>query len=201
MRSWLGILTLGLTLSAAADDWPQWMGPRRDDVWREEGILEQFPAKGPPVLWRVPIGGSFSGPAVARDRLFVLDRPAALTNTDALAAAGTAPKPVREERVLCLDARNGKALWKHAYPSDYNIGYPEGPRTTPTVSQDRVFTLGAMGDLLCLRVDNGEVIWAHNFPKEYQAKPPAWGWSAHPLLDEDRLICLVGGSNTAVVAF
>lgn len=200
MRSCLTILMLGLAVSAAADDWPQWMGPRRDDVWREEGILDHFSSQGPPVLWRTSIGGSFSGPAVADNRLFVLDRPA-VTNADALAASDRPPKPARLERVLCLDAGNGNELWQHTYPSDYNIGYPEGPRTTPSVSGGRVFTLGAMGDLLCLQADNGHVVWARNFQKEYHAKPPAWGWAAHPLLDEDRLICLVGGSNSAVVAF
>jgi outer membrane protein assembly factor BamB len=200
MRFLLGILAFGAVLSASADDWPQWMGPRRDDIWREQGVLERFPPNGPAILWRAPIGGSYSGPAVAGNRLFVLDRLTG-TNSDALPGEATAPKTPRKERVLCLDASSGKELWEHAYPREYNIGYPEGPRTTPTVADDRVFTLGAMGDLLCLRANNGEVIWARNFPRDYQAKPPAWGWAAHPLLDGDRLICLVGGSNSAVVAF
>src|SRR6516165_6453495 len=60
--------------SARADDWPQWLGPKRDSVWRETGILEKFPKGGPKVLWRTPIGGGYSGPAVAGDRVYVTDR-------------------------------------------------------------------------------------------------------------------------------
>jgi len=186
----------------SAHDWPQWMGPQRDDVWRERGIVQRFPTGGPPVLWRVPIEPSYCGPAVVGNRLYVLDRPpatsAAVTNT----AGESTPNSPKNERVLCLDSTNGKKVWEHSYPRSYEIGYAAGPRTTPTVSEGRVFTLGAMGDLLCLRADNGEVVWSRNFPRDYKlSKPPVWGWAAHPLLDGDRLICLVGGSNTAVVAF
>jgi outer membrane protein assembly factor BamB len=186
-----------LATSCPADDWPQWMGPRRDDVWREQGILRQFPTQGPKVLWRAPIQGGYSGPAVVGDRLFVLDRPA----SGALEGEGGGTPSAKNERVLCLDARTGATLWQHAYVRPYEIGYPSGPRTTPTVAAGRVFTLGAMGDLLCLRVESGEVLWSRNFARDYNAKPPVWGWAAHPLLDGNRLICLVGGTNSAVVAF
>jgi outer membrane protein assembly factor BamB len=197
-------LTVGLQLwvfSSYADDWPQWAGPLRDDIWREQGIVQRFPTNGPAVLWRTGIEGGYSGPAVVGHRLFVLDRPAGMA-----ASSGQAPesgaKPAKLERVLCLDASTGSRIWEHAYPCPYEIGYPAGPRTTPTVADGRVYTLGAMGDLLCLKADTGELIWARNFPRDYHlAKPPVWGWAAHPLLDGDRLICLVGGSNSVVVAF
>jgi outer membrane protein assembly factor BamB len=190
-----------LAVSSQADDWPQWMGPRRDDVWRERGIVKRFPDNGPPVLWRAAIADSYSGPAVVGTRLFVMDRPQA-AEPQPKPGEENPPKPPARERVLCLDATTGKTIWEHAYARAYNIGYPEGPRTTPTVSDGRVFTLGAMGDLLCLRADTGELVWARDFLKDYPpVKPPAWGWSSHPLLDGDRLICLVGGTNTAVVAF
>ena len=198
------VLVIGWVVSAFsvfADDWPQWMGPRRDDVWREHGILDHFASNGPPVLWRTPIGGSYSGPAVAGRRLFVLDRPAAAESVPAPREA-VELKPRSIERVLCLDATTGAKVWQYSYPCSYNIGYPAGPRTTPTVAGGRVYALGAMGDLVCLRADDGRLIWNHNFPRDYQLKtPPVWGWAAHPLLDQDRLICLVGGSNSAVVAF
>ncbi len=186
-----------LTSSSRADDWPQWMGPQKDDCWRETGLIARFPDTGPQVLWRVPIQGGYCGPAVVGNRLFVMDRPAVSTGS-------TAPEAVtaKTERIRCLDTVSGKDLWEHSYPCSYEIGYPSGPRATPTVADGRVFTLGAMGDLLCLRADSGEVLWAHNFPRDYRlSKPPVWGWAAHPLLDGERLICLVGGTNTAVVAF
>jgi len=176
------------------------MGPGRDDVWRESAILQTFPASGPAVLWHSRIEGGYSGPAVVGNRLYVLDRPA----TSQTNATELNPGPIiasKSERVLCLDAATGTKVWEHTYPRAYEIGYPGGPRTTATVAEGRVYTLGAMGDLLCLRADNGQVVWSRNFPSEYHAKPPVWGWAAHPLLDGDRLICLVGGTNTAVVAF
>jgi outer membrane protein assembly factor BamB len=71
----------------------------------------------------------------------------------------------------------------------------------PIVDGDRVFTLGAMGDLFCLDAKDGSIIWERHFLKDYAVEPPVWGYAAHPLLDGDRLICLVGGTNTAVVAF
>ncbi|MCH2365311.1 MAG: pyrrolo-quinoline quinone, partial [Planctomycetes bacterium] len=65
------------TTAAHGDDWPQWLGPQRDGVWREKGIIEKFPEKGPRLRWKAPLGGGYSGPAVAAGRVFVMDRVAA----------------------------------------------------------------------------------------------------------------------------
>src|SRR4029077_6228671 len=103
MRIRPALIVLGplvVTFCALADDWPQWMGPRRDDIWREHGILERFPANGPRVLWRAPISGGYSGPAVVGNRLFVLDRPAAATaELGQVDERGT--NTSKNERVLC----------------------------------------------------------------------------------------------------
>jgi outer membrane protein assembly factor BamB len=186
--------------AAWADDWPQWLGPQRDGVWRETGLVAKFPPGGPKELWRVPIGTGYSGPAVVGDRVYVMDRQQ---------PHGPDGKPLRatrtgipgSERILCLDARDGKLIWKHEYDCPYKISFPSGPRTTPLVHQGRVYTLGAMGDLCCLDAATGAVRWAKSFGKEYKTDPPAWGWSASPLLDGDLLYCLVGGEGSAVVAF
>ncbi len=204
MKIFSSPLTVVFALLAApvwADDWPQWMGPQRDDVWRERGIVQRFTTNGPPIVWRTAIAPSYSGPAVVGNRLFLMDRPKA-ADPEAKSNDEKAATTPALERVRCLDAKTGKSIWEHVYPRAYNIGYPAGPRTTPTVADGRVYTLGAMGDLLCLKADSGTVVWSHNFPQDYQpVKAPVWGWSSHPLLDADRLICLVGGTNTAVVAF
>ena len=60
--------------AARADDWPQWLGPKRDGVWRESGLVDRFPDKGLPVRWRTAIDAGYSGPAVAGDRVYVTDR-------------------------------------------------------------------------------------------------------------------------------
>jgi outer membrane protein assembly factor BamB len=170
---------------AKADDWPQWLGPRRDGVWRETGILEKFPPGGPKVLWRTPIAGGYAGPAVAGGKVYVTDL----------------QRQAKKERVLCLSEKDGAILWTHEYDCAYAISYPAGPRTTPVVTKDRVYTLGAMGDLLCLENQTGKVVWSKSFMKDYGQSPPMWGWSSHPLLDGEKLICLVGGAGSTVVAF
>jgi outer membrane protein assembly factor BamB len=205
----LAILSAAIPLPAAPapegeQDWPQWLGPMRDGVWRETGILEKFPKDGPKFAWRTPIGGGYSGPAVVGDRVYVTDRVLAdgVSNPsnqfDTREVKGT-------ERVLCLDAKDGSIVWKYEYECPYKISYQAGPRTTPVVSGGKVYTLGAMGDLLCLDAakgaDKGKPIWSKNFPKDYDAHVPMWGFSSHPLLDGEKLICLVGGKETAVVAF
>ncbi len=183
-----------------ADDWPQWLGPRRDGVWREKGILKSFPAEGPRVRWRTPLGGGYAGPAVAEGKVVVTDR--TLGTGERNPDNPFAQKPIKgTERILCLDEASGKILWKHEYPCRYEIQYPVGPRTTPVIAGGKVFALGAMGDLFCLELASGKVLWAKNFPKDYEAPVQVWGFASSPLLDGNKLICLVGGRGSAVVAF
>jgi outer membrane protein assembly factor BamB len=190
-----------LALSALrADDWPQWLGPKRDGVWHETGILTRFPKEGPKILWRTPIAGGYAGPAAAEGRVYVTD----WILPDGAKGAGNPFGKERltgKERILCLDAATGKILWKHEYPCIYVVSYPAGPRATPVIQGGKVYTLGTMGDLLCLEAATGKVLWSKNFPRDYQVPVPLWGFAGHPLLDGDKLICLVGGEGSIVVAF
>ncbi len=198
-------LTVFLTLfsvCAVADDWPGWLGEQRDGVWRETGIVESFPAEGPNVVWRKKIGTGYSGPAVANGRVYVADRMAEGSDPTAEQTDNYAlRKGGGTERVLCLRERDGDLLWTHQYECPYNIAYPAGPRATPTVDGDRVYTLGAQGNLFCLDVTNGDVKWACDFQKAYDLKVPTWGVCAPPLVDGDKLICIVGGEGSTAVAF
>jgi outer membrane protein assembly factor BamB len=187
--------------AARADDWPQWLGPKRDGVWRETGILDQFPAGGPKLLWRVPLGAGYTGPAVANGKVYVTDRllGKGVKNPESPFSKG---KLQGTERVLCLDEKSGDQLWKHEYPAEYAISYAAGPRCTPTVDGGFVYTLGAMGNLFCFEAGSGKVVWSKDFIKDYESALPVWGFAAHPLVDSNKLICLVGGSNgRLVVAF
>jgi len=189
--------------SVVAEDWPQWLGPHRDGVWSESGILKEFPEGGPRTLWRAEVNAGYSGPAVADQRVFVTDR---TVDKKAEPREGGIGKVPGKERVLCFEAETGESLWTHEYDCTYQISYSLGPRTTPLVEDDRVYTFGAMGDLLCLNTQDGSVIWSHKIAKDYEfaAKfgvPVVWGWSAHPLIDGDQLIILVGGKKAGVVAF
>ncbi len=183
-----------------ADDWPQWLGPLRDGVWREKGIVDRFPASGPVYRWKTPIGGGYAGPAVVGDRVFVTNRTLAAGASNP-ASAFNRNQVDGKERISCLDDKNGKVIWRHEYTCPYEISYAAGPRCTPVVKDGRVYTLGAMGDLLCLTADTGKVVWSVNFVRDRQARVPMWGFAAHPLLDGNRLICLVGGPQGLVVAF
>ena len=198
----IGLLLVGLFAlaeTAQADDWPQWLGPQRDGVWRETGIIEKFPDGGPPVRWRTPIGAGYSSPAIAADRVVVMDRVTPERRLDQPtyrrgSKAGT-------ERVLCLNEADGRILWKHQYDCTYTVDRPAGPRTTPVIHEGKVYTLGTEGHLFCFDLETGKVLWSHDFKKDYDAPTPLWGFSAHPLVDGQRLITLVGGPGSAVVAF
>ncbi len=197
----LSLLAFTLTAYVArADDWPQWLGPQRDGVWREQGLIEKFPAGGPKIRWRTPVGQGYSGPAVANGRVYLTDWVVPPNVKQPKSGFGAANIPGLE-RVLCLDEATGQLLWKHEYPCRYTVSYAAGPRTTPVVAGGKVYTLGTMGDLVCLDAAKGTLLWTRNFPKEYRAAPPLWGFSASPLLDGDRLITLVGGKGSVVVAF
>ena len=193
----MAALILSGTL-AAADDWPQWMGPNRDNIWRETGIVEKFPASGPKVLWRTPVAGGYAGPAVANGRVFLMDYVTSdnvkVDNFDRKEFSG-------QERIHCLDEATGKVVWMHEYPVKYTISYPSGPRCTPNVEGDRVYTLGAEGNLTCLGVKKGDVIWSHDLKVDYGTKAALWGYAAHPLIDGDKLLCLAGGAGSHIVAF
>jgi outer membrane protein assembly factor BamB len=186
--------------SVCADDWPQWLGPQRDAVWRETGIVEKFPPQGPAVRWRAPIGGGFAGPAVAGGRVYVTDRIRDERASDPLSPFKRGETPSKE-RVLCLNEADGKTLWTHEYPCVYTVSYPAGPRTTPVVAEGRVWTLGSEGHLVCLDATTGKLIWTRALKKDYGIPSPMWGFSGHPLLDGPRLVCVVGGQGSVAVAF
>ncbi len=200
LRHLLLLAALVTASAARADDWPQWMGPKRDNVWRETGIVEKFPAGGPKVVWRAPVAGGYAGPAVSGGKVFVTDYVKAvdvkLPNFDAKAFTGT-------ERVHCLDQKTGQTKWKHEYAVKYGGlgGYPAGPRCTPTVHDGKVYTLGAEGNMFCFEADTGKIVWEKELKKDYNTKSALWGFAAHPLVDGKNLITLVGGDGSHVVAF
>ncbi len=199
-RALILVILLGGLRPLIAEDWPQWLGPNRDSVWRETGVIEKFPAEGPTVRWRIKIGSGYAGPVVAKGRVYVMDR--------RLAQDASSPSdPFQREsisggeRVLCLNEADGKVLWQHQYECAYTISYPAGPRAAPLVSDGKVFTLGAEGNLFGLDAESGKVLWSHDFQKELHIKAPMWGFAGHPLLEGNNLICLAGGAGSTLVAF
>ena len=196
------------------DDWPQWLGPQRDGVWREKGIIEKFPEKGPRLRWKAALGGGYSGPAVAAGRVFVMDRVAGEVDPGKAKLLHEGKPPRNEnflrkllpgkERLVCLAESDGRQLWAHEWDCPYTTVaiYAIGPRATPTVDGDRVYVVGATGRLWCLDVESGTVIWQKNYVEQYGTNVPVWGVTSAPLVDGNRLITIVGGEPDAlVVAF
>src|ERR1043166_6966853 len=180
----LVVLALWPGAAPRADGWPQWRGPQRDGVWRETGIVDAIPATGIPVRWRARIGSGYSGPAVAKGRVYVTDR-----KTDP-----------EVERVVCFDEAKGNPLWVHAYACPYDdMEYGNGPRITPTVHDGKVYTLGTKGHLFCLDAAKGDVLWKKELEKDFKGRVPRYGVSAAPLLGDDLLIVCAGGEPDASV--
>lgn len=197
LGAWM--VVAGLATPIGAEDWPQWLGENQSSVWRADGIVERFPEQGLSARWRAPLSLGYSGPAVAGGKVFVMDyvrRTGEVTNNP-----GGRDKLEGTERVLCLDADTGQLLWKHEYERSYHFSYGGGPRCTPTVAGGQVFALGAEGNLWCLDARDGRVLWSKDYVQDYHAATPFWGVAAHPLVDAERVYCMVGGPGSVVVAF
>ncbi|MBW3600720.1 MAG: PQQ-binding-like beta-propeller repeat protein, partial [Planctomycetes bacterium] len=171
---------------ALADDWPQWRGPQRDGVWREDGIVEHFESEQLPHVWRVPIGPGYSGPTVADGRVFVTDR---------------LIEPRQMERVHCFDWKTGRKIWSHEYEAPYDgISYTAGPRASVTIDDDnRAYALGATGRLHCFDAGAGAVLWKRDLRQDYDIDMPIWGIAGAPLAYDELLILHIGGRNGACV--
>jgi outer membrane protein assembly factor BamB len=184
---------------ANSEDWPQWNGPTRNGRWIEKGVVKAIPADGLVVKWRTPVNLGYSGPAVVGGRVYLTDF--RLTEGKLNNNPGSRNKVSGVERTVCLDAKSGEMIWERPYQRQYNISYASGPRATPTVDGKRVFSLGAEGDLQCLDATDGKQLWRKDLKSEYETEAPFWGFSAAPLVDGDKLICIVGGKGSVVVAF
>lgn len=193
------LMTCGMAaLPARGEDWPHWMGPTRDNRWDTPNSIENFPTSGPKIVWKTAIAGGYSGPAVVGNRLYVTDY---VTNDQVRTDNFQRAEYTGNERVLCLDANNGNLIWKNEYPVTYSISYPAGPRCTPVVDGDYVYVLGAEGHLWCFEKETGKQIWSHALKEKYKTKAALWGYASHPLIDGDKLICIVGGDGTHTIAF
>jgi outer membrane protein assembly factor BamB len=172
------------SLAASAADWPQFLGPARNSVSAETGLLSTWPKDGPTLAWQQPIGAGFSGPVVAGDRLVLFHRLA------------------DKEIVTCLDAATGKDQWRFAYATKYrdDFGMDEGPRATPLIAGNHVYTLGASGQFHCLDLATGTKTWERSLTTEYQVQKGFFGVASSPLLEGNLLVLNVGGKGAGIVA-
>jgi len=181
---------------ARADDWPQWMGPKRDNVWRETGLVDSLP-KEPKIVWRAPVAGGYSGPAVAGGKVYVSD----YVTKDNVKVDNFAKKEFTGvERILCLDEKSGHELWSKQNPETYSMSYPAGPRSTPIIHDGKVYFHGAEGIISCFNATSGEAVWSKNLKEAYQTKTALWGYSSQPLIDGKKLIIIAGREGSHCVA-
>jgi len=184
----IATILAGLFVSSTvrAGDWPRFLGPTANGVSGETGLLEKWPAKGPPVVWEKIIGTGYSAPSVRGNVIVFHHR---LRN---------------EEIVQACDAATGGPLWRHGYPSEYEdpYGYNNGPRCTPLLTEDRCYAFGAEGRLTCLDLKSGKLVWERDTAKDFNVPPAFFGVGSTPILEAGKLIVMVGGQpNSGMVAF
>ena len=163
-------------------DWPQFRGPNQDGVSPEKGLLRSWPPGGPTVLWREPLGVGFGGPSVRDGKVYVLDR------------VGDAQDALR-----CLDLATGKELWRYAYDAPGALSH-NGSRSTPTVGEKYVFTVGPFGHIHCIDLVSHEPVWSKHLLKDFGGKMPRWGVAQSPVLYRDAVIVAPLSKKAGVVA-
>ena len=194
MRNWESFLfSLAVLLAVSSggarsipSDWPQFLGPGRDGVYRGDDLAENWPAGGPRTLWTKTVGQGFSGPVVSQGKLIVFQRVA------------------DKEVVECLDARTGNQLWSGDYPTRYqdDFGFDEGPRATPSIVDGKVYTFGAEGVLSCWELSTGKNLWRVDSKREFNAPKGFFGMACSPLVEQNAVIVNIGGGRGAgIVAF
>ena len=169
---------------AFAADWPGYLGPNRDSTSTETGILRSWPKEGPKVLWTVPVGIGYRGPAVSAGQVYLLDRDDAVGDS-----------------LRCLDLSSGKELWDFAYSAPGKVDHP-GSRTTPAVDGNYVYTCGPLGDLYCISASTHKPVWNKNIWKDFGGDAlPRWAITQNPLIYGDLVIVASQTSQAGVVAY
>jgi outer membrane protein assembly factor BamB len=179
-----GFLLLSVAVIATAADWPRWQGPDGTRISRETGLLKEWPASGPRLIWTATgLGAGYGSMAVAGDRVYVQG------------AIG------EESMVFALNRADGRQVWaKVLGPIETRMRSERGagPRATPTVDGDRLYVLSENGDLASLKTD-GTVVWRRNILKDFGGEQPFWMVSESPLIDGPHLVVSPGGSGAGMV--
>ena len=175
------------TSSASSADWPQWRGPERNGTSPEKGLLKQWPAGGPKLLWQVnDIGDGYSTPIVVGNRIYLMSN-----------------HGMENEFVAALSTQDGKVIWTTRVGNvgnpNQNPPYPKA-RSTPTVDGNFIYALGSDGDIACLELKTGKLRWSKNIRKEFGGTPGEWAYAESPLVDGDLVVVTPGGAEATMVA-
>ncbi len=179
----LSVTPMSIGAPAPGSEWPQWRGPQRSGLSGDTGLIKQWPSSGPQQVWSISsLGEGYGSLAVKGDRIYVQGTSGAASN------------------VFCLNRADGKTVWSASLGPKVNEGRGNGPRSTPTVDENRIYVLTENGDLACLSAKDGSRIWSKNVLKEYGGENPGWLISESPLVDGSKLFVTPGGKGAGMVA-
>jgi outer membrane protein assembly factor BamB len=173
-----------LPAGAVTHDWTSFLGPTHNGVSTETKLLKEWPTGGPALVWEMQKGTGYSSPAISGERLVYFQR-----------SGG-------REIVECLRAESGEKFWDFGYPTDFEdrYGYNNGPRASPVIDGDRVYTFGAQGKLHCLKLSTGQLYWKRDLAAEFKVPQDFFGTATTPLIEGDLLIINVGAPKGPTVA-
>lgn len=166
-----------------ADDSPQFLGKHRNGVSPETGLIDSFPDSGPELIWRTPLGVGMSGIVVGYGMVYTM-----FQDSD-------------RQYVAALDEKSGKEMWQTEVGPYYRNGMGNGPRATPTVDGDKIFSFTGEGILCALTAKDGSLLWSVNTPEDLESKPAEYGMTSSPLVAGDAVIVQVGSGQGAVAAY
>ncbi len=178
------LLSLAAEIAAqAGGNWPQWRGPNRDGISTETGLLKQWPADGPALVWKASGAGTgYSSLAVTGGRIYTMG--------------------LRGDReyVIAFDVATGKQAWATAHGAAYRDSRGDGPRGTPTVDGKTLYALGGNGDLSAMDASTGKIIWTMNILQKFEGPQLQWGISESPLVIGEKVLVNAGGAGASVIA-
>ncbi|MDP7015400.1 MAG: PQQ-binding-like beta-propeller repeat protein [Pirellulaceae bacterium] len=182
-RCGIAVAVLLSTMSAFADDWAQFLGPARNGISSEKGLIDQWPAGGLPEVWRKPAGVGMSG-------VVVVDGKAVTT----FQRSGS-------QQVSAWDALTGKVIWKTKVAPSYRNAQGNGPRGTPAVADGRVFAFTGEGVLAAVELSSGRTLWTKNALRESGGREADFGMACSPVVVGELVVVTLGGPNACNCAF
>lgn len=190
MLSWLCLIALTVVPGDGDGNWPQWRGPKRDDVSTDTGLLTEWPKDGPKLLWEAKgAGRGYASLAITGGRIYTMGDNLSDEDTSTYAT--------------CFEEAGGKPVWKTKLSAAFNGGQPDwqGSRSTPTVDGDHIYYLTPQGDLVCLKTTDGKEVWRKNMKADFEGgKGDMWAYSESPLIDGDKVVVTPGKAKNTIVA-
>lgn len=183
IRLFLATVTvLLLNTSVWAGDWPQFMGPHRNGISGETGLLRQWPPSGPREVWSEEIGEGYGGASIKEGKVYILDR-----------------RNNRYDSLRCFDLLTGKDLGRYDNEVRGRIGH-DGSRSVPALGDQLIFAIGPFGHVYCIDQKTADLVWGVDMVRQYQAEVPKWGYSHSPLLVKDMVVVAPQSERVGLVA-